>query len=106
MALYDRFGRLLTGNPEEPKETTEYVIFENHISSLDGCWRLHDKVYPSWVRAKEPVQRPGFVKRLDLLSQDARPSAPKKFELGIEDTLRKEVEKQKEAEAKGTQRRV
>lgn len=42
--MYDRFGKLLLGSEDNPKDCLEYVVFENHISNLDGRWRLHDKV--------------------------------------------------------------
>ncbi|KAI6201352.1 Tim44 domain-containing protein [Aphelenchoides besseyi] len=51
-ALYDRFGKLLLGSPTEPKRSVEYVVFENHVASSDGKWRLHDKIYPKWLPKK------------------------------------------------------
>jgi len=43
--MYDRFGHLLLGSEDENREIVEYVVFENHVASADGCWRLHDKVW-------------------------------------------------------------
>ncbi|VDN32952.1 unnamed protein product [Gongylonema pulchrum] len=57
IALYDRFGRLLLGSEHEAKPVLEYVVFENHIASADGTWRLHDKVYPEWIKPKEDLPR-------------------------------------------------
>lgn len=57
VALYDRFGRLLLGTEHEAKPVLEYVVFENHIASADGVWRLHDKVYPEWIKPKQDVSR-------------------------------------------------
>ncbi|VDK52187.1 unnamed protein product [Anisakis simplex] len=56
LAIYDRFGHLLVGSEAEPKKVVEYVVFENHIASLDGAWRLHDKVYPRWIEPKQPAR--------------------------------------------------
>ncbi|CAD6187712.1 unnamed protein product [Caenorhabditis auriculariae] len=55
LAIYDRFGRLLLGSENEPKDVVEYVVFENHIAVIDGDWRLHGKIYPSWVPIKQPA---------------------------------------------------
>ncbi|VDN02210.1 unnamed protein product [Thelazia callipaeda] len=57
IALYDRFGRLILGTEHDAKPVLEYIVFENHISSLDGVWRLHDKVYPEWIKPKENLPR-------------------------------------------------
>lgn len=43
-AMYDRFGKLLLGSRDESRKVLEYVVFECHVASLDGIWRLHDKV--------------------------------------------------------------
>ncbi|GMR57197.1 hypothetical protein PMAYCL1PPCAC_27392, partial [Pristionchus mayeri] len=57
LAVYDRFGHLILGSETEPRETKEYVVFENHIAVIDGKWRLHEKIYPHWMPKKEPVLR-------------------------------------------------
>ena len=32
----------------------EYVVFEKHLSNIYGLWRLHSKIVPDWLPAKEP----------------------------------------------------
>jgi len=50
LAVYDRFGRLCHGNPLVAKDVLEYVVFEKHISSLYGNWRIHKKLIPDWLK--------------------------------------------------------
>lgn len=61
IALYDRFGRLILGTEHEAKPVLEYVVFENHIASFDGAWRLHDKVYPEWIKPKQDLPKLAFM---------------------------------------------
>ena len=51
LAVYDRFGRLIHGHPSVAKDVLEYVIFEKHLASLYGKWRLHAKIVPEWLSA-------------------------------------------------------
>uniref|UniRef100_A0A915DVK0 Large ribosomal subunit protein mL45 n=1 Tax=Ditylenchus dipsaci TaxID=166011 RepID=A0A915DVK0_9BILA len=79
LAIYDRFGHLLLGSETEVKSCVEYVVFENHIASVDGKWRFHDKVYPHWLKPKQSILR------TDLLDTD-RPvlePVPLKVEHGV-----------------------
>ncbi|TNN08179.1 putative 39S ribosomal protein L45 isoform 2 [Schistosoma japonicum] len=46
LSIYNRFGRLLYGNPDTAVDVLEYVVFEKHISDEYGTWRLHCKVAP------------------------------------------------------------
>lgn len=62
MAIYDRFGRLALGSETLPKNVLEYVVFERHITSPYGSWRLHDKIIPSWAPPKETVMIRSYVK--------------------------------------------
>lgn len=55
LAIYDRFGRLLLGSEEQPKDVLEYLVLERHLFNPYGRWRLHGKIVPSWAPAKEPV---------------------------------------------------
>ncbi|XP_050341089.1 probable 39S ribosomal protein L45, mitochondrial [Bactrocera neohumeralis] len=55
LAIYDRFGRLMHGSEILAKDVLEYVVFEKHISNEYGKWRLHDKIIPDWLPAKEPA---------------------------------------------------
>uniref|UniRef100_A0A1I8A289 Large ribosomal subunit protein mL45 n=1 Tax=Steinernema glaseri TaxID=37863 RepID=A0A1I8A289_9BILA len=69
LAVYDRFGKLLLGSEAEVRDCVEYVVFENHIANIDGMWRLHDKVYPKWVKTKTPAAQTRM-----LQSDEERPS--------------------------------
>ncbi|VDO08681.1 unnamed protein product [Brugia timori] len=73
IALYDRFGRLILGTEHEAKPVLEYVVFENHIASFDGVWRLHDKVYPEWIKPKRDVPRQTKISQEHLRIQIRRP---------------------------------
>ncbi|TGZ52408.1 hypothetical protein CRM22_010628 [Opisthorchis felineus] len=69
MAIFDRFGRLLFGNPAVPVDVLEYVVLEKHISDEYGIWRLHAKIFPPHappLGALVPTQR--------LLSEQHIPS--------------------------------
>lgn len=55
LAIYDRFGRLMHGSEILAKDVLEYVVFEKHVSNEYGVWRLHDKLIPDWLPAKQPA---------------------------------------------------
>lgn len=46
LAVYDRFGRLIHGNPYVAKDVLEYVVFEKHLADTYGKWRIHAKIIP------------------------------------------------------------
>ncbi|MCP9259354.1 putative 39S ribosomal protein L45, mitochondrial [Dirofilaria immitis] len=73
VALYDRFGRLILGTEHEAKPVMEYVVFENHIASFDGIWRLHDKVYPEWIKPKRNLPRQTKISQEHLQIQTRQP---------------------------------
>merc|ERR1712080_593087 len=54
LAVYDRFGRLIHGSEAVAKDVLEYVVFEKHLSNTYGVWRLHAKIIPDWMPAREP----------------------------------------------------
>ena len=54
LAVYDRFGRLIHGSETVAKDVLEYVVFEKHIANIYGLWRLHSKIIPDWLPAREP----------------------------------------------------
>merc|ERR1719443_1160474 len=54
LAVYDRFGRLIHGSETVAKDVLEYVVFEKHLSNIYGTWRLHSKIVPDWLPAREP----------------------------------------------------
>lgn len=61
LAVYDRFGRLIHGNEQLPKDVLEYVVFEKHLSNKYGKWRIHDKIIPSWMPPKEPSRKTHII---------------------------------------------
>ncbi|KAL3091359.1 hypothetical protein niasHS_007152 [Heterodera schachtii] len=61
LALYDKDGHLLLGSEEEPRQCLEYVVFENHVASVDGMWRLHCRIYPNWLKPKQSPHRQGLI---------------------------------------------
>ncbi|XP_053121864.1 39S ribosomal protein L45, mitochondrial [Hemicordylus capensis] len=57
LAIYDRFGRLMYGGEQIPKDVLEYVVFERHLANPYGQWRLHGKIIPSWAPPKDPITK-------------------------------------------------
>lgn len=55
LAIYDRFGRLMLGSEEQPKDVLEYLVIERHLINPYSRWRLHGKIVPSWAPAKDPI---------------------------------------------------
>lgn len=55
LAIYDRFGRLMLGDEEEPRDVLEYLVLERHLVNPYGRWRLHGKIVPAWAPPKDPV---------------------------------------------------
>ncbi|MED6276350.1 39S ribosomal protein L45, mitochondrial [Characodon lateralis] len=55
IAIYDRFGRLMLGSEEQPKDVLEYLVIERHLINPYSRWRLHGKIVPSWAPPKDPV---------------------------------------------------
>ncbi|XP_038077541.1 39S ribosomal protein L45, mitochondrial-like isoform X1 [Patiria miniata] len=55
LAIYDRFGRIMLGSEDIPKDVLDYVVFEKHLSGLYGSWRIHGKIIPDWASSLEPV---------------------------------------------------
>lgn len=73
LAIYDRFGRLMLGDEQQPKDVLEYLVIERHLVNPYGCWRLHGKIVPSWAPAKDPIIKVRtFCDRLFLENQDRR----------------------------------
>jgi len=54
LAIYDRFGRLIHGSETVAKDVLEFVVFEKHLANVYGTWRIHAKIIPDWLPAKEP----------------------------------------------------
>ncbi|NWX18108.1 RM45 protein, partial [Aegotheles bennettii] len=55
LAIYDRFGRLMYGGEQVPKDVLEYVVFERYLANPYGTWRMHGKIVPEWAPPKEPI---------------------------------------------------
>ncbi|KAI7795014.1 39S ribosomal protein L45, mitochondrial [Triplophysa rosa] len=55
LAIYDRFGRLMLGDEEEPRDVLEYLVLERHLVNPYGLWRLHGKIVPAWAPPKDPI---------------------------------------------------
>ncbi|NWY93889.1 RM45 protein, partial [Loxia curvirostra] len=55
LAIYDRFGRLMYGGEEIPKDVLEYVVFERYLVNPYGTWRMHGKIIPEWAPPKDPI---------------------------------------------------
>ncbi|XP_051894643.1 39S ribosomal protein L45, mitochondrial [Pristis pectinata] len=55
LAIYDRFGRLMYGNEDLPKDVLEYVVFERHLVNPYGSWRMHGKIVPAWAPPKDAI---------------------------------------------------
>ncbi|XP_041875783.1 39S ribosomal protein L45, mitochondrial, partial [Corvus kubaryi] len=55
LAVYDRFGRLMYGGEEIPKDVLEYVVFERYLVNPHGTWRMHGKIIPAWAPPKDPI---------------------------------------------------
>uniref|UniRef100_A0A8C3LKV6 Large ribosomal subunit protein mL45 n=1 Tax=Chrysolophus pictus TaxID=9089 RepID=A0A8C3LKV6_CHRPC len=55
LAIYDRFGRLMYGGEQLPKDVLEYVVFERYLVNPYGTWRMHGKIIPEWAPPKDPI---------------------------------------------------
>ncbi|XP_043911288.1 39S ribosomal protein L45, mitochondrial [Protopterus annectens] len=66
LAIYDRFGRLMVGSEEIPKDVLEYVVFERHLTNPYGQWRMHGKIVPAWAPPKDPIIKTILIPGPDL----------------------------------------
>ncbi|NWR01078.1 RM45 protein, partial [Paradoxornis webbianus] len=55
LAIYDRFGRLMCGGEEVPRDVLEYIVFERYLVNPFGTWRVHGKIVPEWAPPKDPI---------------------------------------------------
>ncbi|KAM9363942.1 large ribosomal subunit protein mL45 [Symphorus nematophorus] len=67
LAIYDRFGRLMLGSEEQPKDVLEYLVIERHLVNPYGRWRLHGKIVPSWAPAKDPIIKTVMIPGPELM---------------------------------------
>lgn len=57
------------GDPHQPRDVLEYVVMEKHIANEYGQWRVHGKIIPDWMPARD-VMRKTYVKaKLDPLPE-------------------------------------
>lgn len=63
--MYDRFGRLQHGSEVVARDVLEYVVFEKHVASTYGVWRIHDKIIPEWMPPRQPTNRTYKVKETE-----------------------------------------
>ncbi|XP_038606082.1 39S ribosomal protein L45, mitochondrial [Tachyglossus aculeatus] len=75
LAIYDRFGRLMYGREDPPRDVLEYVVLEKQLRNPYGAWRLHDKIVPAWAPAPEAPIRTVLIPGPDDLNV-ATPSPP------------------------------
>ncbi|ERE84598.1 39S ribosomal protein L45 [Cricetulus griseus] len=52
---HDRFGRLIYGQEDVPKDVLEYVVLERHLMNPYGSWRMHAKIVPPWTPPKQTI---------------------------------------------------
>ncbi|OXU20025.1 hypothetical protein TSAR_010450 [Trichomalopsis sarcophagae] len=57
LAIYDRFGRLMSGSEILIKDVLEYVVLEKHLSNQYGRWRLHAKIIPPWAPSRPAIPK-------------------------------------------------
>ncbi|XP_077574208.1 large ribosomal subunit protein mL45 [Stigmatopora nigra] len=70
LAIYDRFGRLMLGSEDQPKDVLEYLVMERHLVNSYGRWRLHGKIVPAWAPAKDPIIRTVMIPGPELKPQE------------------------------------
>ncbi|CAH2005872.1 unnamed protein product [Acanthoscelides obtectus] len=85
LAIYDRFGRLMYGSEILAKDVLEYVVFEKHISNTYGRWRIHAKIIPDWLPAKEPAAAT-FIKKVGTLEEPEQAELVEKPNKGATDS--------------------
>uniref|UniRef100_A0A914YWP5 Large ribosomal subunit protein mL45 n=1 Tax=Panagrolaimus superbus TaxID=310955 RepID=A0A914YWP5_9BILA len=97
LAVYDRFGKLVLGSETDEKDTLEFVVFECHVASLDGEWRLHDKVYPSGIAPKEGPLDKKIIENLPE-DEELRPTASVPLKVRITERINEEIKEEQEKE--------
>ena len=45
---------MIHGSETVAKDVLEFVVFEKHLANVYGTWRIHAKIIPDWLPAKEP----------------------------------------------------
>jgi large subunit ribosomal protein L45 len=70
---------LAFGSSTLPKNVLEYVVFERHLTSPYGVWRVHDKIIPSWMPPQTPVIRSYIMPKLYKIDEEAEKKIESKF---------------------------
>lgn len=86
------------GSETEEKDSLEFVVFEMHISSFSGRWRLHDKVYPSGIPPKAGPIDSKIIESLPV-DEERRPTASKPLKLRISERIKEDLDNPKEKDA-------
>ena len=86
LAVYDRFGRLIHGNPTVAKDVLEYVVFEKHMANVYGEWRIHGKIIPEWMEEK-PKSRVTYVMPKEVVDSGEEASASSSSDEGRKATV-------------------
>jgi hypothetical protein len=86
---------LLLGSATEPKETVEFVVFENHIAREGSTWRMTDKIYPHFSEKKDGINRPTLLKKFD---KEQLPEATVPILQGWDGKVKRDEELHKESE--------
>lgn len=63
LTIHDRFGRLMVGSPEIPRDILEYVTFERHIVDPYSKWRIHAKQLAENKNIEEVEKTVAIIKR-------------------------------------------
>ncbi|KAK7092580.1 hypothetical protein V1264_008303 [Littorina saxatilis] len=69
LAVYDRFGRLMYGDPEQHRDVLEYVVLEKHIANEYGQWRIHGKIIPDWMPSRGVLHKTYVKPEFDPLPE-------------------------------------
>ena len=43
------------GSEHIVKDCLEYVVFEHHLSDSNGAWRIHGKIFPTWLPPRDTL---------------------------------------------------
>lgn len=87
LAIYDRFGRLMLGSEEQPKDVLEYLVIERHLVNPYSQWRLHGKIVPSWAPAKDPIIKVTLYSAMSFLYLLVRKSQRSTWKRSLEYVL-------------------
>ncbi|KAH9524303.1 39S ribosomal protein L45, mitochondrial [Bulinus truncatus] len=93
LAIYDRFGRLMYGDPLLPKSVVEYVIMEKWVSDTYGRWRVHGKIVPDSAAPRDNLIKTYKVPKFEPLPP-AEPASEKSTTKKDAESSERSTEKQ------------